>query len=608
MYQNRSPRHLSLVRTVAAILRAVALSIAPLATGALGVLSLAGCETESFFDPSRTGYFENTPTSMPVLERIDIIEAPEEPLGVNGPPEPQDLIANTLQYRLSPGDVLNIDIYELIAQSRTEQMRRTVDTAGYIRLPTINEVKVNGLTLEELRLEIANKLSSFIRNPVITIEIEQGRSFEFTIQGAIQNPGVYALDKPNFRLSQALALANGAEAVTERVLVVRSMRTEQDVEAAATQPASGTEASGSGSAPSSGGASSTGGVTAPTTPRQPIINNESTPIDIEALINQLGPPSTPPAPPAPPATPQTPSTPPATAPDAPVAPSPTTPAPETPKASPGAVSGKQNAPLIDIDSLEPVVVQDQPVVDRATGTQRPPSSQLSNEGDSFVFDVNSQQWVRIKGTKPTIATPTVSLPGVRIEQGIAATGSAARGAADAVKKKKRDPREIFNTRIIEIECEKLLKGDQSQNIIVRPGDEIYVQFPPIGMVYIDGEIQRPGVFQLPTTGRLTLSRLVATAGGLTAIAIPERVDLVRSLPGGRQAAIRVNLAAIRNMSEPDIVLKRDDQIVIGTNFWATPLAVIRNGFRMTYGFGFLLDRNWGNDVFGPPPQQETINF
>ena len=32
-----------------------------------------------------------------------------------------------------------------------------------------------------------------------------------------------------------------------------------------------------------------------------------------------------------------------------------------------------------------------------------------------------------------------------------------------------------------------------------------------------------------------------------------------------------------------------------------PLAVFRNGLRITYGFGFLLDRNFGNDVFGAPP-------
>ncbi|MFM8816421.1 MAG: hypothetical protein ACKOHI_00825, partial [Phycisphaerales bacterium] len=70
-----------------------------------------------------------------------------------------------------------------------------------------------------------------------------------------------------------------------------------------------------------------------------------------------------------------------------------------------------------------------------------------------------------------------------------------------------------------------------------------------------------------------------------------------------EAVVRVNLKAIRNKAEPDIVMRGDDHIIIGTNFFATPLAVIRNGFRMTYGFGFLLDRNWGNDVFGAPPFQ-----
>jgi hypothetical protein len=49
-------------------------------------------------------------------------------------------------------------------------------------------------------------------------------------------------------------------------------------------------------------------------------------------------------------------------------------------------------------------------------------------------------------------------------------------------------------------------------------------------------------------------------------------------------------------------MKPDDHIIVGTNFWATPLAIIRSGFRATYGFGFLLDRNFGNDVFGAPPE------
>ncbi|MSR29535.1 MAG: hypothetical protein EXS03_08185 [Phycisphaerales bacterium] len=573
MYQNSPQNHLSRVRRTASHLCVIALcAVGP-----------AACEMDSYIDPSRTGYFEHTPTTMPVLARIDVIEPPEEPLGVTGPPELQDLIANTLKYRLAPGDQVNVDIYELITQGRTEQMRRTVDPGGFIRLPTINEVRAGGLTLEELRLAIKTMLEPILKNPVVSIDIEQGRSFEFTINGAIQNPGVYALDKPNFRLTQALALANGAEAVTERVLVVRSMLTERDVDDAA-KPT-----------PPDGATSTTGGGSHGT-PRPAPIKTDSTPVDIEALINQLGNAGTVPPVPAP-----TPA--PAPTPE----PVPPTGSSEPRQPAPGAVSSYQAAPVIDIDSLEPIQVNDQPVIDAATMTRRSPSNQLANDGDSFVFDVNSQQWVRLKGGRSAPMPPTISDPEAISVPGSALTGAAAQANAGG-SRKKADPRAIFNTRIIEIEYDRLIKGDQSQNVIVRPGDEIYVQFPPLGVVYIDGEIQRPGVFQLPSVGRLTISRLVASAGGLTAIAIPERVDLVRTLRGGRQAAIRVNLAAIRNMSEPDIILKKDDHVIIGTNFWATPLAVIRNGFRMTYGFGFLLDRNWGNDVFGPPPQQETVNF
>ena len=139
-------------------------------------------------------------------------------------------------------------------------------------------------------------------------------------------------------------------------------------------------------------------------------------------------------------------------------------------------------------------------------------------------------------------------------------------------------------------------------MVIRPGDIIYVEPPETGFLYIDGEINRIGVYELQNTnGRLTLSRFVSAAGGLSPTAIPNRVDLVRMLGNDREATMRIDLAAIRNRSEPDVYMQANDHVIIGTNFFATPLAVIRNGFRMTYGFGFLLDRNFGNDVFGPPP-------
>ncbi len=591
-----------------------------------------GCETDSYMNPSVTGYYENTPTTMPVLDRIDVIEAPEEPLGVTGPPEAQDLIANTLQYRLAAGDEIGVEIYELITVGRTESALRIVDQGGYIRLPTINEVKAAGLTLEELREAIRVKLEAFIKNPVVTVDIQKGRSFEFTIQGAIQNAGIFALNKPNFRLTNAIALAGGADVVAERVLVVRAMSTEEDVESAskidsAANSSSATPQTTDGS--SGANPSNSGQITPPSTPSSPS-GTTAAPVDIESLINKLseGEPAPTPAPtpapapaPTPAPTPAPPPTP-APAPTPTPAPVPTSgsalepvpgiepesaPAPApAPAPSPGAVSGTQTPPLVDIDTLEPISVTDAPKVNAQNATQQTPASQLSNEGDSFIFDVNSQQWVRIRGANIPKQTEIVSDQTKPTPTGTAITGEAAK-LGDSSSANTKDPRAIFKTRIIEVDYDRLVRGDPSQNVVVRPGDEIFLQFPPIGVVYIDGEISRPGVFQLPSYGRLTLSRLVAAAGGLTEIAIPERVDLVRRLPGGREAAIRVNLGAIRNMSEPDIILKKDDHVIIGTNFWATPLAVFRNGLRITYGFGFLLDRNFGNDVFGPPPDNLSIS-
>jgi hypothetical protein len=109
------------------------------------------------------------------------------------------------------------------------------------------------------------------------------------------------------------------------------------------------------------------------------------------------------------------------------------------------------------------------------------------------------------------------------------------------------------------------------------------------------------VFSLPQVGRLTLTRAITASGGLAGLAIPERVDLTRVVGEDQQATIMLDLRAIEQGTQPDVYLKPDDRINVGTNFWAYPLAVLRNGFRTSYGFGFLLDRNFGNDVFGPPP-------
>jgi polysaccharide export outer membrane protein len=257
------------------------------------------------------------------------------------------------------------------------------------------------------------------------------------------------------------------------------------------------------------------------------------------------------------------------------------------------------AAVVDVDQLESPKV-DAPVAP-VQGDVKTPAATVPATEARYMFDTQRQEWVFVPAgdSGPTDGLGTLEAPNA--PDG-AVTGPA---AAASEARPLRQPKDFRlpngrRTRVILVDWTELKKGDLSQQVIIRAGDKVHVE-SDLGVVYIDGEIARPGVYNLPPIGELTLSRLVSAAGGLGQIAIPQRVDLIRKIAPDREAAIRVNLAAIRNKAEPDIVMRADDHIIIGTNFFATPLAVIRNGFRMTYGFGFLLDRNFGNDVFGPPP-------
>lgn len=519
-----------------------------------------GCETDSFFDPSRTGYFQNVPTSMPILQRLDVIEPAPVPFGKVGPPEPSDLVATPASYKIGEGDVVKVDIYELIKPNLTESAVRTVDQSGNVRLPILNEIHAAGLTLAQFEEEVVRRTARIIQTPVVHVSLEEGRAFLYTIGGGVAQVGEYKLSRPDFRLRNAIAIAGGVERATVTILVVRGSE----------DPAAG--ASGESSQPPE-----------PAIEPQPPVKPTPT---IDDLIHQLESQSAAKPPPPEGAQPETPP-PPAPAPEAP-APAPETPAPapETPAPAPAAVRKPMQDGLvaqgkpapIDIDTLEPVRVSDQAVVAPAGATRSLPATELDNQGAQFVFDVDKQRWVRID--EPTVPEATAGQP--------PAPKSLQAAMAEG-------------TRIIEVDYVALANGDSSQNVVIRPGDWIFVQPPPVGQFYIGGEIARPGVFNLPPLNDVTLSRAIDAAGGLGPLAIPQRVDLVRMTGRASEATIRVNLAAIRKRTEPDIAMKAGDHVIIGTNFWAMPLAVFRNGFRMTYGFGFLLDRNWGNDVFGPPP-------
>jgi hypothetical protein len=97
-----------------------------------------------------------------------------------------------------------------------------------------------------------------------------------------------------------------------------------------------------------------------------------------------------------------------------------------------------------------------------------------------------------------------------------------------------------------------------------------------------------------TGRRITIKMALAAAGNLGQVAWPANSLLIRRIGDSQEQMIPLDITAIFKNEKADIFLKADDVIAIGTD-WRSPfIAVIRNSFRMTYGFGFIYDRNFAD--------------
>jgi polysaccharide export outer membrane protein len=100
---------------------------------------------------------------------------------------------------------------------------------------------------------------------------------------------------------------------------------------------------------------------------------------------------------------------------------------------------------------------------------------------------------------------------------------------------------------------------QEGRMEILPGDHIYVARS--GVIYLVGELQRPGGYQVEHNNRLTLLEAVALAGGLTRIAKGSESRLIRRSPTGREE-MTVNLQKVLYGGGPDMLLTDGDIVFV----------------------------------------------
>ena len=145
------------------------------------------------------------------------------------------------RYRISPGDVLEVKFPFVAELDQT----LTVQPDGYVALREIGDVRVQGLTVPELRSQLSESYEPIVRDPVFTVTLKEFERPYFVAAGEINKPGRYDL-RGATTLTQALAYAGGPtfkarmsevvifryhteDTVTTRQVDVKSMYAKRDL-------------------------------------------------------------------------------------------------------------------------------------------------------------------------------------------------------------------------------------------------------------------------------------------------------------------------------------------------------------------------------------------
>ncbi len=85
-------------------------------------------------------------------------------------------------------------------------------------------------------------------------------------------------------------------------------------------------------------------------------------------------------------------------------------------------------------------------------------------------------------------------------------------------------------------------------------------------VSILGQVQKPGTYEFPPEGKMTLLEVISKAGGFTDVANVKKIKVIRK-GEGKNSVISANAESIIGGRNPDVPLETDDVIHVGESFF-----------------------------------------
>ncbi len=212
---------------------------------AVTALLLAGCATLPANGPTAgaiirqakgdavTPKFRIVDLDLAAVDSINYVEAPKQGATL------AQLVVDSRNDLVGPGDVLNITIYEigvtlfggggsplqgpstgLDPNARGQSFPDAVVNAqGEISLPYLGMIKVSGLTTQQIEQRIVAAMAGKSQDPRAQVVIESSVTNTVVVSGAVNKPGRFPLTLGKERLLDAIASAGGSLATADDTLV-----------------------------------------------------------------------------------------------------------------------------------------------------------------------------------------------------------------------------------------------------------------------------------------------------------------------------------------------------------------------------------------------------
>ena len=502
-------------------------------------ICVAGCGNK-FFDPTQVGRFRPVPSVNVILDSLGIAE--ETPPVWKGAEEPRpiDVMVVETDYVFNPGDIVRVNIFELLQEGQPFLNDYIVTETGKISIPEVGVIEAGGLTESQLEDEIRQILSpSVLKEPSVVVTLLGSEKRTFSIWGdGVARPSRYEIPRYDFRLTDALATAWGIRQFNVSNIYVSRSVTGKEAIAEPVKPEV-------------------------TKPEEEVIEPEREMLEIIApraqrlkLGLQQG----------------------------------------LVVASTEMITDRELAEAALPEGFEPLDESKWSQINTDI-TQQSPSKisdketvdEVVNEDEAarieWIFQDGRWVPIQVGQPKPEVGVEPKKVPEPLRERVPEEFDWDEIGAAGV------------QTRVIRIPADKLLGGDPRYNIVIRPGDSIHVPVDIVGEFCIMGNVNAQGFIDL--TGRpMTLKMAIAAAGGLGPLAWPKRCEVIRRIGKDKEEIVMVDLDKIAAGEQPDFFIKPNDLVNVGTHPTARWRAVLRNAFRATYGFGFVYDRNFADRDYG----------